>query len=480
MIILKWIIIIVDLFFKAVNIFYFQLPFYVILGIFKTRKFKKAKKQHKYAIMVAARNEETVIGNLIESIRAQDYPSHLIEIFVVADNCTDNTASMARKYGAVCYERQDSERCTKGYALQFLVEQIKNDYGIESFEGYFVLDADNLLKKDYISRMNDSFDAGEKIVTSYRNSKNFDDNWLSASYAIHWLRTARTEHRARSIFHLASRIQGTGFLFANEIIKNGWNYVRLTEDRSFCADCVANGYRISYNHEAVFYDEQPTDIKIAMRQRIRWAKGNLQSFGESGGKLFSNIFRIKPKSPEKASKKQITQDLHYRFMSFDMFTVTFPYPLISSLKKLVVNALGSLLLINGQSLFALKYLSPLTKNFFNSFISKGFGLFTTWFMLFVAVMIIDLIITWFCSMCLAVFIFITERKRIKPIKWYRKLWFCITFPIFDIIGEITMFIALFTKPQWKPIPHNSQVKIDDIISDGATVQKKEKEPLCKP
>ena len=138
------------------------------------------------------------------------------------------------------YERKDPYRRTKGFALQYLVERIREDYGIDAFEGYFLFDADNLLKKDYITRMNESFDAGEKIITSYRNTKNFGDNWISASYGVHWLRTVRHEHRARSLFRLATRIQGTGFLFSWEIIKDGWNYTSLTEDRAFCADAVAN------------------------------------------------------------------------------------------------------------------------------------------------------------------------------------------------------------------------------------------------
>ena len=157
---------------------------YVVTGLFTTRKFLPAKKLHKYAVLVAARNEEKVIGHLIDSIRSQDYPAELVTIFVVADNCSENdrTAEIARQKGAVCYERHDTEHRTKGFALQFLVECIRRDYGIESFDGYFLFDADNLLNEDFISRMNEAFDAGEKIITSYRNTKNFGDNWISASY----------------------------------------------------------------------------------------------------------------------------------------------------------------------------------------------------------------------------------------------------------------------------------------------------------
>ena len=246
----------------------------------------------KYAIVIAARNEEAVIGNLLDSIKKQDYPSKLITTFVVADNCTDKTAEIARKNGAICYERFDNERKTKGFALQYLFERIEEEYGTQNFEGYFVFDADNLLKKDFITRMNEAFDSGEKIITSYRNTKNFDENWIASTYALHWIRSIRINHRARSVLRLATNIQGTGFLFSSEIVKDGWKYTSLTEDRALTADAVAQGYKISYNDVAMFYDEQPTSLKIALRQRLRWSKGHLLAFLETGPYLFTNIFFV--------------------------------------------------------------------------------------------------------------------------------------------------------------------------------------------
>ena len=113
----------------------FHKTIYRILGFFFTRKFKPAKQQHKYAVVIAARNEQAVIGNLLDSIKQQDYPQELLTVFVVADNCTDKTAEAARQKGAVCYERFDKKRKTKGYALQYLFECIERDYGTKSFEG---------------------------------------------------------------------------------------------------------------------------------------------------------------------------------------------------------------------------------------------------------------------------------------------------------------------------------------------------------
>lgn len=442
------------------------------VGFFATRKFPKAQKNHKYAILVAARNEELVIDKLVESVRAQDYPAELVDIFVVADNCTDNTAAKAREYGAICYERTDPDHRTKGFALQFLVERIREDYGIDSYEGYFLFDADNLLKNDYISRMNDAFDAGERIITSYRNTKNFDDNWISASYGIHWLRTVRTEHRARSLFRVATRIQGTGFLFSHEIIENGWNYTSLTEDRAFCADAVANGYRISYNNDAEFYDEQPVDIKIAMRQRIRWAKGHLQAFVETGGQLFKHIFVTggaanslhanNGKIP-KSKFQRFVNNLRLRFMSFDMLTVVFPYGFMHYIKKIIIYFLRIVLLFGAGEYFSIYYAPEILQkilNFFNwqppsvSSFNKLVWL-TAFTLAWSAYSYIKAIGT-------AAYIFIIEHKRIKKIKWYKKIWFCFTFPIFDFIGKVSTLIALFTKVEWKPIPHTAAISISEL------------------
>lgn len=405
---------------------------YAILGIFATRKFPKAKQLHKIAIVVAARNEEAVIGNLMESIRRQDYPAHLLTTFVVADNCTDHTAENARKHGAICYERNDPSRRTKGFALQFLFEQIQKDYDIESYDAYILFDADNLLRSDFVSRMNEAFDAGEHIVTSYRNTKNFDDNWISASYGLHWLRTVRLEHRARSVFGLATRIQGTGFLFSNALVRDGWKYTSLTEDRAFSADAVVAGYSISYCHDAQFYDEQPTDLKIAFRQRIRWAKGHLQAFGESGWMLLKHVF----------TSGCVTTS----FMSYDMFCIVAPralYGIFLNILRLFIAIATALILLTPPN----------------------------WLQLAGYVIAILGLGRYFANVAAAIYVFVSERKRIKPMSFWKKLWFCLTFPLFDIIGRVASLIAVFMKVEWKPIPHNSEVTIDDVQKEMQTTGK---------
>lgn len=445
----------------AISAIYVYRSVFVAVGLFFTRKFPKASENHKYAVLVAARNEEKVLKGLIDSIKEQDYPQDLITVFVVADNCIDKTAEVAVENGAVCYKRFDENHRTKGFALQYLVSQIDKDYGVDSFEGYFIFDADNVLKSDFITRMNESFDVGEKIITSYRNTKNFGDNWISASYGIHWLRTSRTEHRGRSFLRLATRIQGTGFLFASELIKDGWNYTSLTEDRAFCADAVAKGYTISYNHDAEFYDEQPVSLSVAWVQRKRWARGHLEAFIETGHKLFMHIFlthNIPYKRHDENGKllpfhKRLAYNFRLRFMSFDMLSVVFPLSLIVTLQRILTVALVlassyelSKTIVTGTADNVISFLgigAYLSANGINQHIITAFILFSIWLLS----LVISDIIT-------AVYIFVMERKRIEKLPLYKKIWFSVTFPIFDIIGRIVMVIALFKKADWIPTPHN--------------------------
>ena len=457
---------------------------YYAIGFLFTRKFKPAKKKHKYGILIAARNEETVIGNLLDSINKQDYPRDLLTVFVVADNCTDNTAKIAKKHGAKVYERFDDERKTKGFALQFLFKNIEKDYGIKSFEGYFIFDADNLLNRNYISKMNDAFDSGEKIITSYRNTKNFDENWIASTYALHWIRSIRTNHRARSVLRLATNIQGTGFLFANEIVKNGWNYTGLTEDRALTADAVARGYQITYQDEAEFFDEQPVSLKVALRQRLRWSKGHLLAFLETGPKLFVNIFFgklfIKDKWGIEDKKRgffgTIIESIRHRFASYDTLMQLTPLVVFNLARWLIVSVfiyacfaykdgLSVANIFSGSGVFAKLFTLIFGKTAYT--IAPGISAFFMAILIALWLRILYRMGAYIANMGNAIYIFIVERHRIKKIPFYKKVLYTLTWPTFDIIGRYTTYLALFVKVTWKPIPHTSKVTIDEVdTSDG--------------
>ena len=457
-----------------------------IAGIFTKKKYPESNVFNRYGCIIPARNEENTVADLITSIRKTKYPQDKLDIFVIAHNCTDNTAKIAREHGAICYERFDDAHRTKGYALEFLFDRIEEDYGRMSFEGYFIFDADNLLKSDYITKMNDAFDSGEKIITSYRNTKNFDENWIASTYALHWIRSIRYNHRARSVLRLATNIQGTGFLFTNEIVKNGWHYTSLTEDRALTADAVAQGYQITYQNDAMFYDEQPISLKVALRQRTRWAKGHLQAFVESGPYLFINVFlgkwyvrtkwgenSVNKKRKSKTFKEfilNIIENIRHRFASYDTLMQLTPFNIFNIARWLIVIVVMygcycyNVGVLDVNIFGGGTYLAQALRHFFTIKVTMNPGINALFagMLLSIWLRILFRLGMYIENMAKAVYLFIVEHKNIKKMSIWKKMLYTFTWPTFDIIGRYAMYAALFMHVEWKPIPHESKITIDDI------------------
>lgn len=391
---------------------------YAIVALVKKPKKVEAKKLHKYGVLISARNESAVIGNLIDSIKAQNYPSHLVDIFVVADNCTDDTAAIARKHGAIVYERFNTEKVGKGYALDYLLKIINSIYSYKGYEGYFVFDADNVLDPNFISAMNAQFDQGYKVLTCYRNSKNYGTNWISAGYALWFLREARYLNNPRMMLGTSCAISGTGFLVSAEIInrQGGWKHHLLTEDIEFSIDNAIQGEKIGYCHDAMVYDEQPDTFRMSWRQRLRWAKGFYQVFGKYGKNLVSTA--VKNRS----------------FSAFDMLMNISPAMILSMLCILFNFGFLIAAAVTADSALLGATVSSIFMTIFN-----------------------------FCAI---LFLFgaltaITERKNIHC-STGKKILYCFTFPLFMLTYIPIAVVALFKKIEWKPIPHGVAKTLQEI------------------
>ena len=240
----------------------------------------KIKKDHRFMAIIPAHNEEPVVANLIESLKNQNYNKDLYDIYVIADNCTDNTAKVAREAGAIVYERFDSTKKTKGYALDwFLQQKIKED---AQYDAICIFDADNIVDKNFIKNMNKKLCQGEDVVQGYRDIKNPSDNWITAGYALFYWTMHRFYHLARYNLGLSPLLNGTGFMVRFDIIKeeNGWKTVTLTEDIEFSLQRILKGKKLGWATDAIVYDEQPTGFKQSWSQRSRWTVGHIQCIKE--------------------------------------------------------------------------------------------------------------------------------------------------------------------------------------------------------
>lgn len=239
----------------------------------------KVKKDHRFMAIIPAHNEEFVVGNLIESLKNQTYNKELYDIYVIADNCTDNTAKVAKEAGAIVYERFDATKKTKGYALNwFLQQKIKED---APYDAFFIFDADNIVDKDFIKNMNKKLCQGEDVVQGYRDIKNPSDNWITSGYALFYWTMHRFYHLARYNLGLSPLLNGTGFMVKFDVIKpQGWDTVTLTEDIEFSLKRIIAGKKLGWATDAIVYDEQPTGFKQSWSQRSRWTVGHMQCIKE--------------------------------------------------------------------------------------------------------------------------------------------------------------------------------------------------------
>lgn len=371
----------------------------------------KINKEHRFMAIIPAHNEQEVIGNLIESLKNQNYNKELYDIYVIADNCTDNTARVARELGAIVYERYNESEKTKGYALDwFLQQKIKED---APYDAICVFDADNIVDKNFIKAMNKKLCQGEDVVQGYRDIKNPTDNWITSGYALFYWTNHRFYHLARYNLGLSPMLNGTGFMVNFNIVKenNGWKTVTLTEDIEFSLQRILKGKRLGWATDAIVYDEQPTGFKQSWSQRSRWTVGHMQCIKEYTGKLLDAA---------KEKKSMVTIDgLLYIVGSTPMFILTILL-LLSNFVLYAVDGMTQLELISNL----LMYLVP----------------------------------TFVLPSATAAFVMFLDGKPIKPMV---KGFF--TYPLFMGSWIIINIKCLFKRETtWEKITHNRSIKIDDV------------------
>lgn len=385
---------------------YFYQFIYLIISFFPEKKKTTNDTLHKYAILIAARNEEKVIGNLINSLKNQNYPQEYIDIYVCADNCTDKTAEIARLNGAIVYKRENKAQIGKGYVLNYLLKEIAKQN--KHYDAYIVFDADNILDNNYILEMNRTFNSGYEIITSYRNCKNYGDNWISAGYGLWYLHESSQLSSARMKLNTSCAVNGTGFLFSQNILNkcNNWNFFLLTEDIEFSVYNIINKEKIGYCSKAILFDEQPTNFKQSFQQRLRWSKGYLQVLKKYGLDLIKGVFKGSFSCYDMLMNIAPAAILSFIGVITNLFAFIFGYADNTSLIQLCYNSYLTLFII---------------------------GLSTT----------------------------ITQWKHIycSP---FEKIIYLFTFPLFMLTYIPISIVAIFAKVKWTPIKHERSLNLKEI------------------
>lgn len=397
----------------------YQVVIYTPASLLCKKRPHKETKLHKLAILVAARNEEGVLGQLLDSLEKQDYPRDLFRVFVVADNCTDRTAAVAEGYGATVFTRNDTEHVGKGYALEYLLSRIDESEGKGAFDAFVVFDADNLAKSSFLCEINKTFSDGYDIVTGFRNSKNYGDSWVAAATGMWFLRVCSTLNRARFACGVSAELQGTGFLFSNRIKEEngGWPFHLLTEDTEFLVNSILKGHTVGYSHEAEFYDEQPTTFRESWFQRLRWAKGGIQVFRKYYGALLRGIFSKNFKS------------------CYDFAMCMAPAYLLSIIGVAANAVLLTVAVCMGEGREAILFLGALLG-------------------------VLYLLLT-----AAAAVVTLAEWRKIRATA-FKKIWYTLTFPLFMFTYVPVALCAMFMRVSWRPTEHKGHESIDDLRDEA--------------
>ena len=378
----------------------------------------KEDKQHRFMTIIPAHNEEKVVVNLIESLKKLDYPKDLYDIYVIADNCTDKTAEVAKKAGAIVYERFDEAHKTKGHALQwFLAQKIEED---APYDAFCIFDADNIVDENFLKVMNKKLCQGEEVVQGYKDIKNPSDSWVSAGYAIFYWTMHRFYHLARYNIGLSPLMNGTGFMVKFDVIKpQGWNTKTLTEDIEFSLKRIIEGKKLGWARDAIVYDEQPVGFKQSWTQRSRWTVGHMQCLKEY----------TKPLAEAVVKNKTV--------MNFD--------GLLYMLGTTPMLILTMVLVIVNTVLFATGAMSGLD---------------------FTIQMLKYIIPTLLVLPFMGLVVLYLEKKPIKPM-----IKGLLTYPIFMGSWLLINIKCLFKRDtEWKKIDHVNDKKIEDLL--GYAINKK--------
>lgn len=263
--------------------FTFQI-IYLFLFFLKPEKYPAAKRKHKFAVIICAHDEGSVIGATVRNLALQKYDKENYKVFVVADNCSDDTAEVARNAGATVFERNEADPKKRGaaYALRFGIAKILEEY--PEVEAFIRFDADNFPLPDYIDKMNDAFDSGITLARGYNHATNITQNIVSGVSGLWYIRDCRFNCHARSALRIGEMLVGGGMMFAASIMREqgGWKEMTFSEDAEFTCNQLFKKRKAHYVSDAVVYEDQPSTVGQLFKRNMRMGRGLLRLFFTHG------------------------------------------------------------------------------------------------------------------------------------------------------------------------------------------------------
>jgi len=247
------------------------------------------------AVIVPAHDEEMVLAATLRSLQAQQYPRDAFEVVVVADNCTDRTAEIAREHGVTVLERSSASERGKGYALNHAITHLLGRPAPP--DGFVIVDADTWAAPDFLACMSRRLAGGGDArgfgAWQGRYGVLGGDGWRVALMSGAFDLVNHVKPLGREGLGLSVGLKGNGMAFTRAIAAQvPWAGGSLTEDLDYGLELARRfGLRVGYAPEARVRAQMPAGGAQAASQRSRWERGRARAIKERALPLLAEGLR---------------------------------------------------------------------------------------------------------------------------------------------------------------------------------------------
>lgn len=408
--------------------FIFQLV-YICFCWLPPKRFPHSEKKAKIAILIPARNEKAVIANTIkELLEKQTYPKELYDVYLVADNCTDDTAKVAEAAGAKVYIHNDPDPKTHraSYGIAYGVDKLLKEHDGE-YDFLIKFDADNQASPTYLEKMNDAYQTGIEIARPFEASTNAEQNSWTKVSATYYFRDSRLPSNFRERLHLDSMLTGAGMMVSLKILKEigGWDAMSMSDDAEFTLNRLCENRRVHYIAECIVYEDQPATLKDTYTRLARMGHGLHSLFWKKGFKLFGHFF---------VSGKWSNIDLFCQLLFIPISVLCclwFPAYYIFYILSHMINAWG----VNWL-------------DFWTAEQSVGT-------LILLCQSIVGFLVSYYVLYALQTFFGLALSKKELGIKSFKGYWGGIFLsPVFMIFYGVAITLGVFSKPKWGLVKRN--------------------------
>lgn len=255
-------------------------------GLFyKQRKYATAKKLRKIAVLIPGYQEDEVIVEVAKSALQQQYPTDLFDVVIIADSFQPETLAALKNLPIKVIE-VSFDKSTKSKALNKGMATLTSQYDIA-----VVLDADNVMALDFLTKVNAAFEQGFIAVQGHRAAKNMNNSWAILDAVSEEINNNifRKGHR---VLGLSSAIIGSGMAFKYDYFKELMSTVTAVGgfDKEIELKMLKAGHKIVYLDDALVYDEKVQKADVFGNQRRRWLSAQLHYFRKDFFNAVKHLF----------------------------------------------------------------------------------------------------------------------------------------------------------------------------------------------